>query len=56
MSQNSVDIIPATKIGQLLDAYPDLEPVLIELSPAFKKLQNPVRCEKLVGFLKQIAS
>ncbi len=42
MTPNDVDIIPATKVAQLLDAYPDLEPLLIKLSPAFKKLQNPL--------------
>ena len=35
-------ITPQTKIAELLDAYPDLENVLIDLAPAFKKLQNPV--------------
>jgi hypothetical protein len=35
-------ITPKTKIAELLDAYPDLENVLIDLAPAFKKLQNPV--------------
>lgn len=35
-------ITPQTKIGELLDAYPDLEAVLIDLAPAFKKLQNPI--------------
>jgi hypothetical protein len=31
-----------TKIGELLDAYPELEATLLELSPAFAKLRNPV--------------
>jgi hypothetical protein len=35
-------ITPQTKIAELLDAYPDLEIVLIDLAPAFKKLQNPI--------------
>jgi hypothetical protein len=35
-------ITPQTKIGELLDAYPELENVLIDLAPAFKKLQNPI--------------
>ena len=35
-------ITPETKVGQLLDAYPELEAVLLELNPAFKKLKNPV--------------
>lgn len=36
------DITPTTRIGALLDAFPDLEEVLIETAPVFKKLKNPV--------------
>lgn len=35
-------ITPQTKVGELLDAYPDLEPVLIDIAPPFKKLRNPI--------------
>jgi hypothetical protein len=35
-------ITPKTKVSQLLEAYPELEDVLIEYTPAFKKLKNPV--------------
>jgi hypothetical protein len=35
-------ITPQTKIAELLDVYPELESVLIDLAPAFKKLQNPI--------------
>jgi len=35
-------ISPQTKVGDLLDAYPELEKVLFELSPAFAKLKNPI--------------
>lgn len=35
-------ITPKTKIHDLLEAYPELEDLLIELAPVFKKLQNPV--------------
>lgn len=31
-----------TKIGALLEIYPQLEETLLELSPAFAKLRNPV--------------
>ncbi|MCP4310925.1 MAG: DUF1858 domain-containing protein, partial [Bacteroidetes bacterium] len=34
-------ITPKTRVGELLDAYPELEQVLMGLSPAFKKLKNP---------------
>lgn len=33
---------PETRIGPLLDAYPELEAVLIGLSPEFRRLQNPL--------------
>lgn len=37
-----MDITPQTKVGPMLDAHPELEAVLLELSPAFAKLKNPV--------------
>jgi len=35
-------ITPDMKVGTLLDTFPELESVLIEMAPTFKKLQNPV--------------
>lgn len=35
-------ITPETRVAQLLEAYPELERVLIEAAPAFSKLTNPV--------------
>lgn len=35
-------ITPRTKVFELLQAYPELEELLIEMAPVFKKLQNPV--------------
>jgi hypothetical protein len=35
-------ITPQTRIGEFLDNYPELEELLISLSPAFEKLKNPV--------------
>lgn len=35
-------ITPKTKIYDLLEAYPELEDVLIGAAPEFKKLRNPV--------------
>lgn len=40
--KTEIAITPETKIGALLDHYPELEEVLIEMAPAFKKLQNPI--------------
>ncbi len=37
-----LEITPLTRIGALLEAYPELEQVLIDRSPAFGKLRNPV--------------
>lgn len=37
-----IPIHPETKVGALLEAYPELEEVLIGLAPAFAKLRNPV--------------
>lgn len=42
MNKGNLIITPHTKIGELLDAYPGLEHVLFELSPAFAKLKNPI--------------
>ncbi len=33
------NITPETKVGDLLDNYPDIEELLISLSPSFKKLR-----------------
>ncbi len=35
-------ITPETKVGELLDAYPELEGTLVEMAPAFSKLKNPI--------------
>ena len=35
-------ITPKTKVTELVDAYPQLEKVLIDYVPAFEKLKNPV--------------
>ncbi|MEE9594422.1 MAG: DUF1858 domain-containing protein [Candidatus Hydrothermarchaeales archaeon] len=43
-----IDINPSTKVGDLLDAYPELEDELIRIAPAFKKLKNPL-LRKTVG-------
>ncbi len=42
MSGSKLIISPKTKIGELLDAFPQLEDVLLELSPSFAKLKNPI--------------
>ena len=36
------DINPQTTVADLLKNFPDLESVLIEIAPVFKKIQNPL--------------
>ena len=42
MSEERLPILPKTKVGELLEAYPQLEEVLYSLSPAFSSLKNPI--------------
>jgi len=51
-------ISPKTKVLQLIEAYPQLEDVLIEFAPAFKKLKNPVlrRTVAKIATLQQAAA
>jgi hypothetical protein len=42
MMPHTLNITPRTKVGELLDAYPQLEKVLLDISPVFAKLKNPV--------------
>ena len=55
---NKLFITPKTRVAELLEAYPELEPVLMELSPAFNKLKNPVLRKTVakVATLQQAAS
>lgn len=51
------DITPETRLAALLEALPELEETLYGLSPAYKKLKNPV-LRKTVGrvaTLRQVA-
>lgn len=36
------EITPLTRVADLLDAFPELENVLIGIAPAFSKLKNPI--------------
>jgi Domain of unknown function (DUF1858) len=53
----SQPIAPETTVGALLDAYPKLESILVEMAPAFAKLRNPVvrRTVAKVATLEQAA-
>ncbi len=54
---NKIDITPQTIVGDLLNAYPELEDKLIEIAPVFSKLKNPIlrRTIAKVTTLKQAA-
>lgn len=56
--KNSLIITPKTKVLQLIEHYPQLEEVLIEYAPAFKKLKNPVLRNTVarIATLQQAAS
>jgi hypothetical protein len=57
MSDESTQIHPSTTVARLLDAYPELEEVLIRMAPPFKKLKNPILRKSVakVATLKQAA-
>ena len=57
MSDKPLQIHPSTKVAQLLEAFPELEDVLIRMAPPFKKLKNPILRKSVakVATLKQAA-
>ncbi len=58
MTDDRLTITPSTKVATLLDAYPQLEDVLIGIAPPFKKLKNPIlrRSVAKVASLRQAAA
>lgn len=42
-------ITPKTTVAELLENYPQLEAVLIDIAPTFKKLKNPVLRRTIAG-------
>lgn len=57
MTAAKIIITPKTRVGELLDSYPELESVLMGMSPAFEKLRNPVLRKTVarVATLQQVA-
>jgi len=53
-----IEITPKTKVGELLDNFPQLEEVLLQISPAFASLKNPIlrRTVAKVAALQQAAA
>lgn len=58
MEKKELIISPKTRVLQLIEAYPELEDVLINYVPAFKKLKNPVLRKTVarIATLQQAAS
>ena len=58
MATNELIISPKTKVGEMLDRYPELENVLMNMSPDFKKLKNPILRKTIgkIASLQQVAS
>ncbi len=56
--KDKIMITPQTKVGVFLDAYPELEDVLIDMAPSFKKLKNPVLRKSIakIASLEQAAA
>jgi hypothetical protein len=48
MDNPKLIITPKTRVGEFLEAYPELEDLLMSMAPAFKKLKNPI-LRKTVG-------
>ena len=57
-SNSDFRITPETKISKLLEEFPQLEAVLIEMAPEFKKLRNPILRKTIarVASLRQVAA
>jgi len=55
---HDVPILPTTKVAALLKHYPELEDVLIDMAPPFKKLRNPILRKSVakVASLRQAAA
>ncbi len=58
MTKEHIEITPSTRVGDLLDNYPELEETLIGIAPPFKKLKNPFLRKTVakVATLKHISS
>ena len=56
--QHELEITPSVTVHALLEAYPDLEEVLIGIAPPFKKLKNPFLRKTVakVATIKHISS
>ncbi len=58
MPQTKIDITPSVTVHALLEAYPELEDLLIGMAPPFKRLKNPILRKTVakVATIENIAS
>jgi hypothetical protein len=58
MSQHNIEITPSVTVHTLLKEFPELEEVLINIAPPFKKLKNPILRKTIakVATIQHIAS
>jgi hypothetical protein len=58
MSQKGIEITPSVTVHVLLEAYPELEDVLIGIAEPFKKLKNPILRKTVakIATIKHISS
>jgi uncharacterized protein DUF1858 len=58
MPERAAAITPDSRLGELLERWPGLEGVLLELSPHFRALKNPIlrRTIAKVATLRQVSS
>src|SRR5512138_2338044 len=58
MTDRAATITPDSKLGELLERWPELEGVLVDLSPHFRALRNPVlrRTVARIATLRQVSS
>ena len=58
MPESVATITPDSRLGELLERWPVLEEVLLEISPHFKALKNPVlrRTVAKVATLRQVST
>ncbi len=57
-TKSGFQITPDTKIGALLDQFPQLEETLLRMAPEFKKLRNPILRKTIakIASLRQVAA
>jgi hypothetical protein len=58
MPDRAATITPDSKLGELLERWPQLEAVLLDLSPHFRALRNPVlrRTVAKIATLRQVST